>query len=65
MVVRSAIPAGRVLGLDVNVGVAGVAGLADPGDRLAFGHLLTDVDGDAALAEVAHHQVVAAANVDH
>ena len=48
---------GQVLGLDVNVGVAAVAGFVDSGDRLAFGEVVTGVDGDAVLAEVADHQV--------
>ena len=37
-------PGGQRLGLDVDVGVAAVAGLADPGDLLALGDPLTDVD---------------------
>jgi hypothetical protein len=45
--------------------MAGVPGVADPSDRFALGDLLTDVDGDAVLAEVAHQQVAAAAEVDH
>ena len=64
MVLRSAIPVGRVWAWMWRWG-GGVAGLAGSGDLLTFGKMLTVVDGDAALAEVAEYQVVAAADVDH
>ena len=40
-------------------------GVTNPGDLLALGDLLPDANGDAALTEVSHHQVAAAADVDH
>ena len=56
---------GQRLRLNVDVGRAGVAGVADPGNWLALADLLPDVDFDAALTEVPHHQVAATPDVDH
>jgi hypothetical protein len=46
-------------------GALGMAGVANPGDLLAFADSLPDVDFDAALAEMSHHQVAVTADVDH